>query len=210
MKIHPAILVDNTNDLLKQLQKAETFTSEVDIDVIDWHYTSGKTVDIESVLNTPADLKFNFDLMLDYPAEHLDLLLSNKRVNTIIFNWRSEVNFRFDFDIVFASKIKVGISINPENEIGEIIDYLPKLDLIQIYTVEPGAQGNKFLSKRLELSYELRAKGFTGEICVDGGINPETVEVIKEFPVDIISVGSYLSKAENPKKNYEKLVQMVS
>jgi pentose-5-phosphate-3-epimerase len=77
-------------------------------------------------------------------------------------------------------------------------------------TVDPGKQGSPFLSLNLEKIAILRDEHFSEEILVDGGIDNLTFkQVIKQkYLPDILCVGSYLTKAKNPFKNFQLLKAM--
>jgi ribulose-phosphate 3-epimerase len=104
-------------------------------------------------------------------------------------------------------KIKAGISINPEDHFYNIVPFIPEVELIQIYTIMPGAQGQPFLPERLKLIPLLRQFGFTGLIGIDGGVNLKTISLIKEYQPDILSVGSAIMHAEDPVAAYKELLE---
>ena len=45
---------------------------------------------------------------------------------------------------------KVGIAINPNTRISEIVPYLDKIDIVLVMSVFPGWSGQKFIEKTLE------------------------------------------------------------
>ncbi len=47
------------------------------------------------------------------------------------------------------------------------------------------------------------------EIAWDGGVNDSNIEQISNAGVDVINVGGYLSKAEDPKKAYDTLSSLI-
>jgi len=209
MKINPALLVDTKKELIRQILEIEKYTDEVDIDIIDWSYTNLKTISIETALHVKTDLKLNFDLMMNNPNDSLELLIKDDRVQNIILNIRALDTFRSELDFLYSTDKRIGISLNPENTIGDVEPFMDKLEIIQIYTVEPGAQGNPFLLERLKLITQLRETGYTDIIEIDGGINEITLPQILKYSIDIVSVGSALSKADNPAEIYTRLQNVV-
>jgi ribulose-phosphate 3-epimerase len=132
----------------------------------------------------------------------LDIILNSGRANRILINLECDGEILPLLTKIHDKGIEAGISIDPENKIANIIQYIPYCDLIQIMTISPGLQGNPFLSDRLSLSIELRELGFEGLIEIDGGARMETLDLIKKYPINILSVGSALSKAKNPIESY--------
>jgi len=202
MQINPAILVTNISDLLIQATSLMDVVSEIDIDIINWSRTNTKTIDVHTALNNKIPLKMNFDLMMDRPKESIKELIYDKRVKTIIINSECKDNIEELIDLIHYYKKRAGMSINPNNDLDVVEPYIKVLDLIEIYTIEPGAQGNSFLPERLDLAPNLKMMGFEGLIETDGGTNLDTIGVFKQYPIDILSVGSYLSKAKDPTKAY--------
>ena len=202
MQINPAILVTNVSDLLIQASSLADVVTELDIDIIDWSRTKSRTIDVHTALNNKIPLKLNFDLMMDRPKDAVKELIYDNRVKTIIINPECKDNIEELIDLIHHFKKRAGMSINPNNDIDIVEPYLNELDLIEIYTIEPGAQGNQFLPERLDLAPNLKMIGFKGQIETDGGTNLDTIGIFKQYPIDILSVGSYLSKAKDPIKAY--------
>lgn len=104
---------------------------------------------------------------------------------------------------------KVGIAISPLTDLKEIIPFLKKVDLIIVMSIIPGYGGQKFLPstpKRIEELKELRKqKNATFKISVDGGINKESIETLKDTKPDIIIAGSYVYKSGNFNERINKL-----
>ena len=65
--------------------------------------------------------------------------------------------------------------LNPETKIDLITDYLNKIDLVLIMSVNPGFGGQKFMPEVLEKIKELKKiqdqKNLDFDIEIDGGIN---------------------------------------
>lgn len=209
MIIHPALLVDSKNELEHQLSYCHNFCQEVDIDIIDWQRTPKKTVTAAEAISIPTELNYTFDLMMDDPQSALDVILQDARVKRVLINTAAKKLDSAITQILEASKL-AGISLNPEDQLDEFSKYFAKVQSIQIMTIEPGAQGNPFLEARLSATTQLRKMGFGGIIEVDGGINEETIELVKSFPIDILSVGSAISKANDPHKAYQNLNKILT
>lgn len=209
IEIHPAILVDNLKDFLIQINQASVYCNRVDVDIIDWKRTSKKTILVQEALSVPDNITLNFDLMMDYPSEAVKKLVPDKRVEIIILNHTQKENIVDLADTIKGNEKKVGIALNPENEVKEIERSINIFDHIQIYTVEPGRQSNPFLPKMLEKIKQIKKIGFGGTIGVDGGINKNTIKEVIKYPIDYLSVGSELSQTENPAEIYNNLIEII-
>ena len=74
-------------------------------------------------------------------------------------------------------------------------DYLKYLDYILIMSVEPGKGGQAFMKSSLDKIKYLskKQKDYHYIIGVDGGINDETIKLVRDAGVDVCIVGSYLT-----------------
>ena len=100
---------------------------------------------------------------------------------------------------------KVGISIKPNTPIELIKNFLDKIDLILIMSVEPGWGGQKFMPEMLEKVKKLKTwreanpDSYSYLIEIDGGINNENILEVKNSGVDVVVAGSYIFKNNNYK-----------
>jgi ribulose-phosphate 3-epimerase len=209
MHIHPAILVDNLSDLLIQIADLTPAVREIDIDIIDWQRTAKKTLSYYDALSAKTKMTLDFDLMLNKPRSAVEALVRDPRVRNIILNPESQDDIGGLIDLIHHYHKIAGLAINPDTAVYQISPYLKTLELIEIYTIEPGAQGMPFLPHRLELCHEVKQLGFTGLIEVDGGFNKTTWPIFKNYPIDIVSVGSAISKDQFPLAAYQSLVELI-
>jgi pentose-5-phosphate-3-epimerase len=137
-------------------------------------------------------------------------LLKDARIETIVLNMECKDSIDELIDLIHFHKKKAGLSVNPDNHFYQLVPYFPQIDMLQIYTVEPGSQGMPFLPERLELIKQLRDFGFDCPIGVDGGIKAETIPLIKSCGVNILSVGGAIQKSENPLQSFRELCQLIN
>ena len=104
---------------------------------------------------------------------------------------------------------KAGIAIKPDTEIKEIYEYLPLIHQVLIMTVEPGKGGQTLIESTIPKVKELKEyickNNIDIDIEVDGGINTENVEKLKESGANIIVAGTSIINSENYKETIEKL-----
>ena len=100
--------------------------------------------------------------------------------------------------------IKVGLAINPDQDIDIIKPYLDKIDLILVMSVVPGLPGQKFIKDVIPKIKKLRKMIKEGKrdilLSVDGGVNLDNKKELKDC--DILVSGSFITNS--PK--YEKLI----
>ena len=102
----------------------------------------------------------------------------------------------------------LGIVLDPEDKVSTTIHSFPA---VQIMTVVPGKQGQSFLPNNLDKITQLRKNGYTGQILIDGSVNAETLKLIlqQKYRPDVLNVGSYLVKANNPHEHFQILEKMI-
>ena len=106
---------------------------------------------------------------------------------------------------------KVGISLKPKSKINLIENYLDKIDLVLVMSVEPGFGGQKFMPEVLPKLKEIKKiiveKKLNVEIEIDGGINFQNSKSVKESGANVLVSGSTIFKENNGdlKKNIELL-----
>lgn len=209
-KINPAILVETFGELEKEVDALLPITNEFDIDLINWKRTNKQTLRPSEVIELNRYVLLNYDVMMDQPQETVELLIKSKTGKRITVNFESDIPVLPLVKAIKKAGLEAGISINPEGKAENAVKFFPYVDYIQIMTIEPGAQGNPFLASRLGLSMELRDLGYDGLIGVDGGVNFETIPVIKQYPIDLLSVGSSFSKAADPASIYKAMTDLLN
>lgn len=218
MEIYPALLSLSVNELEETLKKLIPFYCHFQIDVIDGEFLPKKTVDIEAIpealksLNSPTlkNLVFDFDLMVkDYESalDKIDDVQEFVKVDAVLI--RASILKSYDKLVNLYPEIKIGLVIDPLDSVETIVQGLDleKVPIIQIMTVFPGAQGNPFQEDMLNKIEQLRMTDYRNKIYLDGGISEKTLKVIhsKKYLPDIVSVGSYFTKAENPEKRIKSM-----
>lgn len=105
--------------------------------------------------------------------------------------------------------IKPAISIKPNTSIEVIKRFLPMLYMVLIMTVEPGKGGQKLIPETIEKAKELKKyieeNNLDTYIEVDGGVNKDTISMVKEAGVDIAVAGSAIISAEDFKVVIDEL-----
>ena len=106
---------------------------------------------------------------------------------------------------------KVGVSLNPESKIELITNYLEKIDLVLIMSVNPGFGGQKFMPEVLDKIKNLKKireqKKLNFDIEIDGGINFDNCKSAIEAGANILVSGTTVFKSNDGdiKKNINLL-----
>jgi len=115
-------------------------------------------------------------------------------------------------DLIHKYNIKAGLSIKPSTDVLDLIPYLKDVEQILVMSVEPGLGGQKFMPSaidKVKFLYDYKIKNnLNYKINIDGGINLETINYIKDY-CDMVVVGSAITKADNIKEAFNKFKNVV-
>lgn len=201
-----SISILNIKDETNKIQEVDNLNPEyVHIDIMDGKFVSNYT----EMLNLPSiNSKRDIHLMVFDIKGYIDVY---KKYNPeyITFHYEATDDIIGTIDYIHSLGIKAGVSIKPNTNIESILTYLDKVDLVLVMSVEPGAGGQEFISAsedKINKLYELRTNNnYHYMIEVDGGINNITKNKCKN--ADILVVGSYITKSDNPKESYESMLK---
>ena len=207
MIIKPAILTENLDDFAEKLEKIKNIFSAIQIDFCDGEFTQSKTL-------LPADLQF-LDLSLEIEAHLMvaspqDYLADLAKIKTQTVCFHIEVSD--PLQIIGAIKIqgmRPGLALSPSTPTAKLLPFLPLIDKVLILTVEPGFGGQK-LQEDVLIKIEEVKKGFAGIVAVDGGVNLENIQRVKDAGADEAVIGSGLFQDPNFSQTLEKLKEIAS
>ncbi len=202
IKVSTSILTCN-NRIQATEELNKTNTDYIHIDYMDGIFVDNKEFTIEEIktLSKISTKKLDIHIMAENP-EPIIQELKNLNIEYITIHY--EINKPLDkiINLIHNQGYKCGISIKPKTDPKNIIEYLKKIDLVLIMSVEPGKGGQKFIPDVLNKIKELKQNNLIIEI--DGGINDANIEELKNI-VDIVVVGSYITNSNNYNKQINNL-----
>ena len=105
----------------------------------------------------------------------------------------------------------MGISLKPATPASALVNYIDKIDLVLVMTVEPGFGGQSFIPSALDKIRELdrirKEQGLDFLIQVDGGISAANAGEVFEAGADVLVAGSAVFGAENPEQEIIKILE---
>ena len=213
IKISPSILSADFSNLRTEIQRLESGGADmIHVDVMDGHFVPNLTIGppVIKALKKHSSLLFDVHLMISPVHKYIQ---SYSEAGADIITIHPEATEDLNSSILKIKELgkKVGISLNPETKIDIILEFLEKIDLVLIMSVNPGFGGQKFmpevLSKVKELKKIQSEKKLNFDIEIDGGINFENSKKAIEAGVNILVSGTTIFKSNNGdiKKNIELL-----
>lgn len=199
-----AVSVHATDDFNSDVVKELKGLDYIHIDVSDGKFTSfqNQNLQIFRILREKYDLPIIAHMMVINPSEFIEQII--EYVDIFTFHKEIEEDIEEIIRNVKKKNKKVGIAINPDTDIKEILPYLGLIDLVLVMSVNPGGSGQKFIPATVEKVDHLNEYKMKYEflIDIDGGIN---LKNSKKLNVDIISSTSTILNAKNPNKVIESL-----
>ena len=212
MEISTSILSVKKENAVKTFYNIEEAkTDYFHIDVMDGKFVKENTLKfmneslqtLNHITNTPLDIH----LMVEEPAIFIEKYLS---FNPLIITVHVESeNYKEAIELIKNAGLKAGISIKPDTPVGSIKFLLPYISLILVMTVEPGLGGQQLIPKTIDKIKELykyrEENNLDYFIEADGGINLDTINLVKGAGADIAVCGTAIVNSNNIKETIKEL-----
>jgi ribulose-phosphate 3-epimerase len=213
IQISPSILSADFSQLGVEIKRLEEGGADmIHVDVMDGHFVPNLTIGppVIQALRKQCALKFDVHLMIS-PVHKYIKSYADAGADIITIHPEATDNLEASILKIRELNKKVGVSLNPESKIDLIRNFLDKIDLILIMSVNPGFGGQKFMPKVLEKIKELKKiqneKNLNFDIEIDGGINFDNCKDAIEAGANILVSGTTIFKSNNGdiKKNINLL-----
>ena len=213
IKISPSILSADFSQLGNEIKRLEEGDADmIHVDVMDGHFVPNLTIGppVIKALKKHCSIKFDVHLMIA-PVHRYIQAYSDAGADIITIHPEATDNLENSILKIKSLNKKVGVSLNPESKIDIIKDFLKKIDLVLIMSVNPGFGGQKFMPEVLDKVKQLKEiktrSNMNFDIEIDGGINFDNCQKAIEAGANILVSGTTVFKSNNGdiKKNINLL-----
>jgi len=149
-------------------------------------------------------------LMVDEPEHHFGALQSAGA---------DSVTFHFevcDDPPALATRARergfqVGLAINPETSVEEVVSAAEAFDLVLCMSIHPGYSGQEFMPEAVSRVQKLRELlPERVHLQVDGGITNDNIRSVYDAGADLIVCGTAIFGMEDLPRAYRRLVQLLA
>jgi len=213
IQISPSILSADFSQLGNEIKRLEEGGADmIHVDVMDGHFVPNLTIGppVIKALKKQCSIKFDVHLMISPVHKYIEAY-ADAGADIITIHPEATGNLEESISKIKSLNKKVGVSLNPESKIDLIANYLEKIDLILIMSVNPGFGGQKFMPEVLDKVKQLKKiqseKNLNFDIEIDGGINFDNCQSAIEAGANILVSGTTVFKSNNGdiKKNINLL-----
>lgn len=193
MILSPSILSADFGILAEQIKEAEDAGAQwLHIDVMDGHFVPNITFAMPVIksIRKYTDMFFDVHLMIESPEKYIDAFIDSG-ADGVTFHIEATDKPAECIDMIRGRGKQVGISVKPDTPVFTIEEYLDKVDMVLVMTVEPGYGGQEYLERvngKIEYIREKMGKDF--KIQVDGGINAENIDKVLSVGANVIVAGT--------------------
>lgn len=205
--IAPSILSADFARLGKDIESVERGGCDwIHVDVMDGHFVPNLTIGpvVVKGIRPVTALPLDVHLMIENPERYI-ADFAKAGADYITVHYEVCKNAAKVCKDLKKLGVKTGMSIKPGTKLtSKVLSALKQFDMVLVMTVEPGFGGQSFMSDMVPKIQKLR-ENYKGIIAVDGGINDETITVVKDAGVDVVVAGSYIFSKKNRKKVIQSL-----
>jgi ribulose-phosphate 3-epimerase len=213
IQISPSILSADFSQLGNEIKRLEEGGADmIHVDVMDGHFVPNLTIGppVIKALRKQCSIKFDVHLMISPVHKYIEAY-ANAGADIITIHPEATDNLEESISKIKSLNKKVGVSLNPESKLDLITNYLEKIDLVLIMSVNPGFGGQKFMPEVLDKVKQLKEikskRNMNFDIEIDGGINFDNCQSAIDAGANILVSGTTVFKSNNGdiKKNINLL-----
>lgn len=204
--ICPTVTAFNEHDYKEQILRLKPFAERIHIDLMDGEFAPTVSPSLDRIW-WPHELRADIHLMYQNPMDYLDVLIRLKPRMVVIHNEAHVHHMHFAAEL-HRHDILTGLALLHDTPVEYAYQIMHSFDHILVFSGDLGHHGGHADIGLLDKVAKIRAHHPDAEIGWDGGINDEVAPLLIAAGVQVLNVGGFIQKADDPAKMYEILTSL--
>lgn len=211
IKIAPSMLSSDFAKLGEEVKNVSDAGADyIHLDIMDGVFVPNITfgAGVVKAIRPYSDKVFDVHLMIDNPLKYVEDF-AKAGADVITFHLESNCCAHETIEKIHGCGCKAALSLKPCTPASAVFEFLPKIDMVLVMTVEPGFGGQCFMEDMMEkislVKNEIVSNNYNVSIQVDGGITEKTISAARSAGADIFVAGSSVFNENGLKNNIELL-----
>jgi ribulose-phosphate 3-epimerase len=207
--IAPSILSADFSKLGDEIKAVEAAGADwIHADVMDGHFVPNITIGplIVEAVKRVTDLPIDVHLMIENPDNYISAF-AEAGASHISVQIETCIHLNRTIQLIKDCGAHAGVVLNPSTALANLEWVLEDVDYVLMMSVNPGFGGQAFIPSSLDkikaLRQQIRDRGLSVLIEVDGGVNEKTIAEIASAGTDVFVAGSAIFGS----KNYQRTIQ---
>lgn len=196
MELCASVLAANHAHIGRDIRRAEGLgIRRFHFDVADGYYAENLIFGPQLIRDVRRESASHLDahLAVNDMGRILKLFLDSE-ANMLLLQFETCGDIDAMIDLIHGRGMSAGLCLTLDTDVSRVVDYLPKLEWLNLLAVNPGIGGQKFrpsvLRKIERACSEIYRLGAKTRISVDGGVNATTIGDAMKAGADVGIIGS--------------------
>jgi ribulose-phosphate 3-epimerase len=204
--ICPTVLASSPDDFKDQVDKIAHLGNRLQVDLTDGLFAESVTVSPDQIW-WPVGFKADIHFMYREPLNAVKTALKHTP-HLVIIHAEAAGSFDEVYKLCRDNGVKMGVALLPSTDPSAIRNELSRIDHVLIFSGDLGNFGGHADLSLLDKADYLKQQKPDLELGWDGGVNDRNVSELVFGGIDVLNVGGYIQKAENPEKAYDTLMRI--
>lgn len=203
--IAPSILSADFSCLRDEIRDVQLHCEAIHVDVMDGHFVPNITIGppVVAALRRVTSAPLDCHLMIDEPDDFLEVF-AEAGADGITVHVEGARHLQRTLSQIRGLGKRAGVALCPHTSVEALRYIMADVDLVLVMCVNPGFGGQAFLPAMLGKIAEVRRaiddSGRSIRLEVDGGITPDTAELVTRAGADLLVAGAAIYGAADRAK----------
>jgi len=204
----PTVTAQSEAQYKNQLDRVVPLARRLHLDFMDGEFAPVTSLPLDKAW-WPTGMQIDLHVMFQRPAQHIAQFI-RLRPRLVIVHAEADGDFYELSQKLQAAGIKIGLALLQQTSVDKIASVLPTLDHVLIFSGDLGHFGGTAEMSLLNKVRQIKSAHPALEVGWDGGINERNIESLVAGGVDVLNVGGFIQKADNPVHAYATLKEAIT